>query len=98
MASSIASRVPDPTEKCAVWAASPTSTTFPADQRAFAIVGNRRHSDLLHISGCPSSSSSKSRARKRAVSSSLAASIPALRQVSSVASAMKVDFPDPSYW
>ena len=51
--SSIASRVPDPTEKCAVWAASPISTTLPADQRSFAMVGNRRHSERFAISGWP---------------------------------------------
>ena len=42
-ASSIAIRVPDPTEKCAVCAASPRSTTWPLDHGSVRIVGNCRH-------------------------------------------------------
>ena len=94
----MARRVPEPTEKCAVWAASPTSTTLSADQRAFATVGKRRHSDRLQISSWPSSTSAKRRDRKRAVSSSPTRSMPARRQVPLVASTMKVEFPAASYW
>ena len=94
----MARRVPDPTEKCAVWAASPMSTTLPVDQRAFTTVGKRRHTDLLRISGWPSSSSAKSRDRKRTVPSSPAVSMPARRHVGSVVSTMKVDRPEASYW
>ena len=39
MASSIARRVPEPIEKWAVRSASPMSTTFPTDQRAFRTFG-----------------------------------------------------------
>ena len=45
MASSMASFVPEPTEKCAVWAASPTRTTFSCDQRSFRTIGKFRQSD-----------------------------------------------------
>jgi len=41
-ASSIARRVPEPIEKCAVRSASPSSTTRPALQRAFQIAGKLR--------------------------------------------------------
>src|SRR5215469_13262994 len=46
-ASSIASLVPDPMEKCAVWAASPSSTTFPALHRSFLTVVKLIHRELL---------------------------------------------------
>ena len=39
MASSMASLVPEPIEKCAVWAASPSSTTLPWCQRRLRTVG-----------------------------------------------------------
>ncbi len=63
MASSKARRVPEPMEKCAVWAASPTRTRLPADQRALVIRGNWRQIDRLAISGCPSSSRAKTRSQ-----------------------------------
>jgi len=52
---SIASRVPDPIEKCAECRASPISTIFPDDQRSFQIHGKLRHTDLFDSSGWPSS-------------------------------------------
>ncbi len=91
MASSMASFVPEPTEKCTVWAASPTSTTFPCDQRSFRIVGKLRQRDRFLRIGCPRSSSAKSRSVKATVSSSVASGSPARRHVSSVVSRMKVD-------
>ena len=53
--------------------------------------------DRLETSGCPSSSSVKSRSQNAMVSASLALSIPAARQVVSRASTMKVEKPG-SYW
>ena len=63
IASSMASLVPEPTEKCAVWAASPSSTTLSQCQRAFRTVGKRRQMDRLASRRCPCSSSAKSRSR-----------------------------------
>src|SRR5512140_3374248 len=56
-ASSIASFVPDPIEKCAVCAASPSSTTFPEHQRRLRTVTNPSHLELFASSGRPPSSS-----------------------------------------
>ena len=55
MASSIARRVPEPIEKCAVRSASPISTTLPADQRSLRTFGKLRQIDLFETSGSPSS-------------------------------------------
>ena len=55
MTSSIASRVPDPIEKCAECSASPISTMFLNDQCSFQIHGKLRHTDLFDTKGCPSS-------------------------------------------
>src|SRR5712671_6559426 len=55
MTSSIASRVPDPIEKCAECSASPTSTILLNDQCSFQIHGKLRHTDLLDSSLCPPS-------------------------------------------
>ncbi len=60
MASIIAMRVPEPTEKCAVCAASPMSTTLPADHRAHRTVGKLRHTERFRTRAWPSSSSAKS--------------------------------------
>ncbi len=60
IASSIAMRVPEPTEKCAVCTASPSSTTFPLHHRAQRTVGKLRHRDRFRTSAWPSSSSAKS--------------------------------------
>ena len=51
MASSMASRVPEPMEKCAVRRASPRSTALPADQASFQTLGKLRQIDLLEING-----------------------------------------------
>ena len=59
MESSMASFVPDPMEKCAVWAASPTSTVFPWCHRPQETVGKDRQRDRLVRSRCPRSSSAK---------------------------------------
>ena len=47
MASSIASLVPEPIEKCAVCTASPISTTLSWYQRSLRTVGKLRHNDML---------------------------------------------------
>ena len=62
-------------------------------QRSALIVGKLRQSDMLPMSGCPASSSANNPSQKRMVSSSLASSMPAARQVSSVASTMNVEMP-----
>src|SRR6478672_4605147 len=54
IASSIASRVPEPMEKCAECRASPISTMLRCDQRSFQTQGKLRHTDLFEISGWPS--------------------------------------------
>ena len=90
MASSMASFVPEPTEKCAVWAASPTRTTFSCDQRSFRTTGKFRQSDRFLRMGWPLSSSANSASVNATVSSSDASSRPARRQVASVVSRMKV--------
>ena len=65
MASSMASFVPEPIEKCAVWAASPISTTFPvgpdACQEAFLIAGKRRQIERFVSTRWPFRCSAKSR-------------------------------------
>src|SRR5438309_9681162 len=53
IASSIARRVPEPIEKCAVRSASPINTTFPADHRALRKLGKLRHTDLFDTRRCP---------------------------------------------
>ena len=83
IASSIASLVPEPTEKCAVCAASPTSTTLPWCQRALRMVGNARQIERFETSRWPASSSANSRSQNAIVSASSARSSPAARQVSS---------------
>src|SRR6266550_6025746 len=55
IASSIASRVPEPMEKCAECKASPISTIFLNDQRSFQIQGKLRHTDLFDTRESPSS-------------------------------------------
>ncbi len=56
----MASLVPEPIEKCAVWAASPTSTTLPCDQCGTRTVTKLIHLELLASSGRPCSASSNS--------------------------------------
>jgi hypothetical protein len=55
IASSMASFVPEPMEKWAVWAASPRSTVRPSDQRSQVTVRNRSHRVRLPINGWPRS-------------------------------------------
>src|ERR1700722_3807418 len=55
IASSIASRVPEPIEKCAEGKASPIRTMFLKNQRSFQIHGKFRHTDLFEINSWPSS-------------------------------------------
>src|SRR6476659_2087763 len=55
IASSIASRVPEPIEKCAECRASPISTMLLCDQRSFQIQGKLRQTDLFDTSGWPES-------------------------------------------
>ena len=71
IASSIASLVPEPIEKCAVCAASPRSTTLPWCQRSQRTVGKLRQIERFLISRCPASSSAKSRSQNATVSSSV---------------------------
>ena len=59
-ASSIASLVPEPIEKCAVCAASPSSTTLPWRQRSLRTVVKLIHRELLASTSCPSSTSANS--------------------------------------
>ena len=54
IASSIASLVPEPIEKCAVALASPSSTMLSLTQRLLRIIGKLRHIERLVSSGCPS--------------------------------------------
>ena len=104
-ASSIASLVPEPIEKWAVWAASPRITTpaLPASawtQRSLRTVVNEIQRELLAITACPSSTSAKS-SRIRAIdfssdspgdhSRSAKSAKPARRQTSLVISTMNVD-------
>jgi hypothetical protein len=60
MASSIASLVPEPIEKCAVCAESPTSATFSWNQRSHLSVANCTQSERFERSEWPASSSAKS--------------------------------------
>ncbi len=99
-ASSRASLVPEPIEKCAECAASPSSTTFRCRQVALRTVVKRIQREALGISRCPSRCGASSSAQRRTLSSSLSpransrsarASKPARRQASSAISTMKVD-------
>ena len=99
-ASSIASLVPDPIEKCAVWAASPSSTTLPSYQCSLRTVVKLSHLELLVRTSWPWSSSAKiSLIRSTAYwsetpggsTSCSVRSRPARRQTSSCISTMKVE-------
>ncbi|MNT53138.1 hypothetical protein D3C72_1902130 [compost metagenome] len=50
IASSMAMRVPEPIEKCALVSASPISTWLPTCQVSLTITGNWRHTELLDTS------------------------------------------------
>ena len=59
-ASSIASLVPEPIEKCAVCAASPSSTTLSCTQCSLRMVVKLIQRELFAITSCPSSTSANS--------------------------------------
>ena len=95
MALSSASLVPDPTEKCAVAAASPISTMFSCDQVSHSTRGKLSHADprrwrALVIRRLPSRYLAKMRSQVAMVSSWLMRSKPNLRQVASEHSTMNV--------
>ena len=73
IASSIASFVPEPTEKCAVCAESPTSTTFSWCQRSLRTVPKLRQMERFCCSRCPASSSANSSSQNAIVSCSVGA-------------------------
>ena len=93
----MASFVPEPMEKCAVCAASPSSTTFPARHDSQRTVPKLIQRELLARSGFPSSRSAKisPTAAMAPVSLSPGAnepdSNPARRQTESCISTMNVD-------
>lgn len=90
-ASSTASLVPDPMEKCAVWAASPMSTVFPCDQRLLTTVRKVSQEELLERSGRWPRALAKILAQCRVDSAGSQVSNPAARQTSSRISTMTVD-------
>ena len=101
----MASLVPDPIEKCAVWAASPSSTRLPPCQRWLRTVVKLSHLELLVSTAWPPSSSAKISAIRATACSSEApggktrssvASKPARRHTSSCISTMKVE-PESEY-
>src|SRR3954469_15098365 len=81
IASSKASRVPEPIEKCPVLSASPMSTLFSTDQLSFVSSGKLRHTDLLDTSGLPPRSRANTRSQYARLSASLMRSSPARFQV-----------------
>jgi hypothetical protein len=97
IASSIASLVPEPMEKCAVALASPIRTMLSFTQRPHLMVGKRRQRLRLVISLWPASSSANMSSRKRALSSSSMPSSPARAKVSGSVSMTQVLAPA-SYW
>src|SRR5947199_3716983 len=70
IASSMASLVPDPMEKCAVCAASPISTVFPWCQLVLRTKGKLSQIDRLESSRWPARSSAKSRSQNARLSAS----------------------------
>ena len=90
MASSMASFVPEPIEKCAVWAASPTTTVRPWCQTLFTTFGKSSQSERFERSSWPSRSRANSRSQKARLSSSDSSSRPARRHVASGHSTMNV--------
>ncbi len=97
IASSMASLVPEPMEKCAVALASPRRTTLPLVQRAQRIIGKRRQWEGLVRSRWPASSSRNTPSMKRAESASSMASSPARTKVFGSVSSTQVLAPT-SYW
>ena len=100
IASSRASLVPDPMEKCAVCAASPTSATFPATQCSLRTTPKESQPELFPTKPCPSSRPAKTSSQNCIDRSSFSPGLrgtaansarPARRQVSSSVSTMKVE-------
>ncbi len=92
--------MPEPIEKCAECAASPSSTTLRWRQLAFRTVVKRIQREALGISRWPSRWPASSSAQRRTLATSLSpranscaakASKPARRQASSAISTMKVE-------
>ena len=97
IASSIASFVPLPIEKCAVAFASPSSTTLPIAYFAVRIIGKLRQVLRLVMSAWPSRSSANTPSRNRALAASSIRSSPARAQVAGSVSITQVLRPG-SYW
>ena len=79
----MASFVPEPIEKCAVWAASPSSTTLPRCQLSLRTSRKLVHSERLLMSRWPCSSSANSASQACSDSASSIASKPSRRHVCS---------------
>lgn len=100
----MASFVPEPMEKCAVWAASPSRTVRPSDHCSQRTVRKRDQRDLLPANECPPSVAEKTFSRYRSATSSVApasrtsmvASKPARRHVASSVSTRNVLAPVPA--
>lgn len=86
----MASLVPEPMEKCAVWAASPSSTMFPCRQRSLATVVKAIQRERLPRRLWPCRASAKIFSQRAIDSASSRRSSPARRQTSSCISTMKV--------
>jgi hypothetical protein len=87
----MASFVPEPIEKWAVWAESPTRAMFPWRQDPQRMIGNERQRERFLRRRCPASSFAKSFSQKAIVASSVAFSSPAFRHAASVVSTMNVE-------
>lgn len=96
----MASLVPEPIEKWALCAASPSSTTFSCRQQALRTVSKRIHREALGISRWPSRCSARSSSQRRTLARSLSpragsdsarAANPARCQACSAISTMKVE-------
>src|SRR5437763_449768 len=91
----MASLVPEPTEKCAVAAASPIKTIFPCDHVSHSTRGKFNQAEprkcvAFDMRRCPPRYFSKMRSQVRLDSSCVILSKPNLRQVASEHSTMKV--------
>src|SRR5260370_1196113 len=81
IASSIASFVPEPIEKCAVCKASPSKTTFSKDHRPFFTNTKLIHFELFESNRQPSRSFAKKAPRNSRVCSSVISTNPAFSHV-----------------
>ena len=86
----MASFVPDPMVKCAVCAASPSSTTLPSCHDPHRTVRKLIHVERFDISRFPPSVSAKSASQNRMLSPSAASASPAERHTDSGVSTMNV--------